>query len=183
MIFGDYQPPVREDGFVSIYQFAQQHHVQKLGCAALEDESWDHLLFEELMSSQQVNEEERPAQPFSSPWAEMLEQERKARRNQESTSWLHSVSADTDFIPPAGQRPTVQTGILVAVDSMEFEVKERIGQGGFASVFRCCKNVQAAFEVDHMAMKVRWTLVAGWWDVPAQNGSLRAVANTPKTLM
>ena len=152
MIFVDCQPPVREGNFISIYHFAQQHYVQRPGGPTLEDESWDHLLFEELMSSQQVNEAERPAQPWSSPWAKMLEEESKARRSKEPT--LLSITVDTEFLPPV-----LQTGTVVAVGSVVFEVEERIGKGGFGSVFRCCKNMQDAVEADNFAMKVRWALV------------------------
>ena len=154
MIFVDCQPPVREGGFISIYHFAQQHYVQKPGGPTLEDESWDHLLFEELMSSQQVNEAERPAQPWSSPWAKMLEEESKARRSKEPTL-LSDSQWTSECIPPA----VLQTGIVVAVNSVAFEVEERIGKGGFGSVFRCCKNMQGAVEADNFAMKVRWALV------------------------
>ena len=160
MIFGNCQPSVLETGFISIYHFAQQHYVQELGCPALEDESWDHLLFEEFVSSQQVNEEEMPAQPLIGPWAEMLEEESKARRNktdQESTSWWHSVPKDAHFIPPASQRPAVQTGKVVAVDSVEFKVEQRIGEGGFGCVFRCYRQEQG-IEADRLALKVRWVL-------------------------
>ena len=165
MIFVDCQPPVREGNFISIYHFAQQHYVQKPGGPTLEDESWDHLLFEELMSSQQVNEAERPAWPWSSPWAKMLEEESKARRSKEPT--LLSETVDAECIPPV-----LQTGMVVAVDSEVFEVEEKIGKGGFGSVFRCCTNMQGAVEADNFAMKVRWALV--------QSGMLRPRIGVPE---
>ena len=79
-MISDYQPPVREDGFISIQHYAMQRYVREAGLR-IEDEKWDHILFQEWMSNHGSSEVDGPPRSSSSPWAEMLDEDQCAAKD------------------------------------------------------------------------------------------------------